>query len=157
MFAPLDFATITAALTSKAGWIELALIAVCVAAGLALDRRVRLKSASGAQIVRVGLGSVNRLVLPLATLAFLLVALAIFGRWHTPFFLAIAIPLTVALAAIRLLVYALRELFGSPAWVPWSERVISYAIWGIVLLHFTGVLPQLRNELDAMDVPVGAK
>jgi small-conductance mechanosensitive channel len=157
MFTPLDLATITAALTSKAGWIELALIIVCVAAGLALDRRVRLKSASGAQIVRVGLGSVNRLVLPLATLAFLLVALAIFGHWHAPFFLAIAIPLTVALAVIRLLVYAVRELFGSPAWVPWSERVISYAIWGIVLLHFTGVLPQLGEALAAMDIPVGAK
>ena len=157
MFAPLDFATIAAALTSQAGWIELALIALCFAAGWALDRRVRLKPASGAQIVRVGLGSVNRLVLPLVTLVVLLVALAFFERWHTPFFLAIAIPLTVALAVIRLLVYAIREVFGAPAWVPWSERVISYAIWGIVLLHFTGVLPQLREELDAIDIPVGSK
>jgi small-conductance mechanosensitive channel len=157
MFAPLDFATIVAASTSRAGWIELALIAVCFAAGWALDRRVRLKSASGAQIVRVGLGSVNRLLLPLVTLALLIVAAAVFGHWHAPFFLAIAIPLTVALAAIRLLVYAIREVFGAPAWVPWSERMITYAIWVILLLHFTGVLPQLREELEAMDIPVGAK
>jgi small-conductance mechanosensitive channel len=121
------------------------------------DRRVRWKSASGAQVVRVGLGSVNRLLLPLVTLALLFVALAVFRRWHPPFFLTIAIPLIVALAAIRLLVYAIRELFGAPAWVPWSERVISYAIWGIVLLHFTGVLPELWDELDAMQIPVGAK
>jgi len=157
MFAPLDFATIATAATSPAGWIELALIAVCFAVGWGLDRRVRLKSASGAQIVRVGLGSVNRLLLPLVKLGLLLVAFAVFRHWHAPFFLPIAIPLTVALAVIRLLVYAIREVFGAPAWVPWSERVISYAIWGIMLLHFTGVLPGLWQELDAMEIPVGAK
>ena len=157
MFAPLDFPMISAALTSKAGWIELLLIALCFGCGLALDRRVRWKSASGAQIVRVGLGSVNRLLLPLVTLLLLFLVLVVFQRWHSPFFLTIAIPLIIALAVIRLLVYAIREVFGAPAWVPWSERVISYAIWGIVLLHFTGVLPQLREELDAMEIPVGAK
>ena len=157
MIAPLDFATISAALTSRTGWIELGLIAVCFGVGWMFDRRVRWKSASGAQIVRVGLGSVNRLLLPLVTLALLVLALAVFQRWQPPFFLSIAIPLIVALAAIRLLVYAMRELFGAPAWVPWSERVIAYAIWGIVLLHFTGVLPGLWEELDAMQIPIGTK
>ena len=115
MFAPLDFATIATAMTSAPGWIELGLIAACFAVGWALDRRFRWKSASGAEIVRVSLGSVNRLLLPLVTLALLLVALAVFRRWHAPFFLTIAIPLTIALAVIRLLVYAMRELFGAPA------------------------------------------
>ena len=132
MWAPLDFATIAKAMASREGWIELVLIAACFAAGWVLDRRVRLKSASGAEIVRVGLGSVNRLLLPLAMLGLLLVALAVFRRWYPPFFLPIAIPLTVALAVIRLLVYAMREIFGTPAWIPVSERVISYAIWGIM-------------------------
>jgi len=157
MWAPLDFATIAKAMTSPQGWIELALIAACFLAGWILDRRVRLKSASGAEIVRVGLGSVNRLLLPLAMLGLLLIALAVFRRWYPPFFLPIAIPLTVALAVIRLLVYAMREIFGAPAWIPVSERVISYAIWGIMLLHFTGVLPGLWEELDAMEIPLGAR
>src|SRR5436190_15297065 len=157
MFAPLDFATIATAMTSTPGWIELGLVAACFAIGWAFDRRVRWKSASGAEIVRVGLGSVNRLLLPLVTLVLLLIALAAFRRWHPPFFLTIAIPLTIALAVIRLLVYAIREIFGAPSWVPWSERVISYAICAIVLLHFTGVLPGLWEELDAMQIPVGSK
>ena len=41
--------------------------------------------------------------------------------------------------------------------MPVSERVISFAIWGIVLLHFTGVLPGLWEELDAMQIPIGAR
>ena len=157
MFAPIDFTRIEAALASPAGWWELAIVAVCFAIGWMLDRRLRLESASEAEVVRLGLGSVNRMLLPLATLALMLVAAAVFQRWHPPFFLPIAIPLMVALALIRLIVYAMHELFGAPAWLPWSERVVSFAIWGIVLLHFTGVLPELWADLDALDIPIGAK
>ncbi len=115
------------------------------------DRRRARRSFASGSAASIGL------LLPLAMLGLLLVALAVFRRWHAPFFLTIAIPLTVALAVIRLLVYAMREIFGAPAWVPVSERVISYAIWGIVLLHFTGVLPGLWEELDAMEIPLGSE
>jgi len=157
VFAPIDFTNIEAAVASPAGRWELAIVAVCFAIGWMLDRRLRLRSASEAEVVRLGLGSVNRMLLPLATLALMLVAAAVFQRWHPPFFLPIAIPLMVALALIRLIVYAMHELFGAPAWLPWSERVVSFAIWGIVLLHFTGVLPELWAELDALDIPIGAR
>ena len=102
MFEPIDFTRIEAALVSPAGWWELAIVAACFAVGWMLDRRVRLESASEAEVVRLSLGSVNRLLLPLVTLVLMLVASAVFARWHPPFFLPIAIPLMVALALIRL-------------------------------------------------------
>jgi small-conductance mechanosensitive channel len=157
MFDPLDFGGIAAALTSPAAWVELAIVAACFGIGWLIDRRVSLTSAHETGIVRVGLGGVNRLLFPLVTFALLTVALAIFRRWETPFFLTIAIPLTVALAAIRLIVYTIRELFGTPEWLPFSERVVSFTIWGLLLLHFTGILPGLWSELDAMDIPIGSK
>ena len=157
MLDPIDLDRIGTALASRSGWIELAVIGACFGAGWLLDRRVSLHSASDAGMVRVGLGSVNRLLLPLVTLALLLVATAVFRRWQPPFFLPIAIPLMIALAVIRLLVYAMRGIFGAPAWLPSSERVMSFAIWGIVLLHFIGVLPELWAELDAMEIPIGNK
>ncbi len=157
MFVPIDFTRIEAALASPAGWWELAIVALSFAVGWMLDRRLRLQSASEAEVVRLGLGSANRMLLPLATLGLMLVAAAVFRRWYPPFFLPIAIPLMVALALIRLIVYAMHELFGAPAWLPSSERVVSFAIWGIVLLHFTGVLPELWAELDALDIPLGSK
>ena len=162
MFAPIDFTRIEvtrieAALASPAGWWELAIVTVSFAVGLMLDRRVRLESASAAEVVRLGLGSVNRMLLPLVTLGLMLIGAAVFSRWHPPFFLPIAIPLMFALALIRLIVYGMHELFGAPAWLPSSERAVSFAIWGIVLLHFTGVLPELWAELDALDIPVGTK
>ena len=157
MLAPIDFPRIAAALQSHAGWVELAIVALSFAIGWILDRRVRLQWTSGAEVVRLSLGSVNRLLLPLVTLALLVVAMVVFQRWHEPFFLSIAIPLMVALAIIRLLVYAMREIFGAPAWLPFSERVVSFAIWGVVLLHFVGVLPELRADLEGLVIPVGTK
>jgi small-conductance mechanosensitive channel len=157
MLGPADFTYIQAELASPGGWIELAAVAACFAVGWMSDRRVRLKSPSGTELARVGVGSVNRLVLPFVTLGLLIMAAAIFRSWRTPFFLTIAIPLTVALALIRLLVYAAHELFGAPTWMPLSERVISFLIWGVVLLHFTGVLPQLWDGLNAMEFPIGSR
>ncbi len=70
---------IETALASVAGWVELAIVAACFGVGWLLERRVRLKSAAqDAGFVRVGLGGVNRLVLPLVTLGMLLVAGAAF-------------------------------------------------------------------------------
>jgi small-conductance mechanosensitive channel len=157
MMTPTVLTHIEAALASRTGWIELAIVAGCFVIGWILDRRWRIHSASEAEVVRLGLGSVNRLLLPLVTLVLMVVATVAFGRWHPPFFLPLAIPLIVALALTRLLVYAMREIFGTPAWLPSSERVISFTIWGIVVLHFTGVLPELWAELDAMAIPVGSK
>jgi small-conductance mechanosensitive channel len=157
VLTPVDFSHYESALATPAGWIDLALVAVCFAAGWLLDRRVSLKSASGATVVKAGLGGVNRLLLPLTTLVLLLVAAAVFRHWQPPFFIAIALPLTVALALVRLMVYALRGLFGTPTWLPASERVISFAIWALVLLYFTGVLQQVSTELDALQIPLGSK
>ena len=157
MFAPIDFSRIESALRSPWSWGELAVVGACFLAGWLLDRRVRLKSSSEAELVRVGLGGVNRVLFPLATLILLVVAYVVFQHWHRPFFISIALPLTVALAAIRLLVYALHGLFGTPSWLPVSERVIAFGIWGLALLYFTGVLPELGAALAAIVIPIGSK
>ncbi len=157
MLTPVDLSHYESALATPAGWLDLGLVAVCVAAGWLLDRRVSLKSESSATVVRAGLGSVNRVLLPVTTFVLLLVADAVFRHWQPPFFISIALPLTAALALIRLVVYALRGLFGRPAWLPVSERVVSFAIWVPVLLYFSGIMPGLRSELDALQIPLGSK
>jgi small-conductance mechanosensitive channel len=157
MFAPIDYSRIATALASPAGWIELAVVGACFLAGWLLDRRVTLESKSEAELVRVGLGGVNRVLFPLVTVVLLVVAYVVFRRWHPPFFIPIALPLTVALALIRILVYGLHGLFGTPAWLPASERMIAFTIWGLVLLYFTGVLPELAAVLASVEIPVGSR
>ena len=157
MLAPIDFTRIETALAEPFGWIELALVAACFLAGWLLDRRVRPKSASEAELVRFGWGGVTRLLLPLSTLVLLFVTTTVFRHWHAPFFLEIAIPLVVALAVIRLLVYALHVLFGTPAWLPASERAIGFTVWALVLLYFVGVLQGVGAEMERLEVPIGSK
>ena len=84
---------------------------------------MRLKRADAGEFVRVGLGGVNRLIFPLVVArAAACVAHAVFRIVHPPFFLSVALPLAIALALIRLFVYALRGLFGDATWMAASER-----------------------------------
>jgi small-conductance mechanosensitive channel len=155
VLTPIDFGRITTALATAAGWVELALVAACFVGGYLVDRRLQIRSSSEAELVQLGLSGLNRVLLPLAALALLLIAEAAFRRWHPPFFIAIAVPLAVALALIRLFVFVVRRLFGTPGWLPASERAIAFTIWALVLLYFTGILPEVRTELSEIDLPIG--
>jgi small-conductance mechanosensitive channel len=49
----------------------------------------------------------------------------------------------------------MRTLFASQAWLKAGERAIAFSIWGIVVLHFTGVLHEFKDELDSIRLPIG--
>ncbi len=155
MLEPIDYSRIETALSSRAGWLELGIVALCFAVGWLADRRMRWSPTTPTEAIRLGAGGVNRLIFPLVTLLLLLAAYVTMRHFQPPFFLPIAIPLVVALALIRLFVYAVRGVFGSPSWLKTSERAISFTIWGLLILRYVDVLPQIGNELDAIEIPLG--
>lgn len=155
MITSIDFSRIDTALSSPAGWNELALVAFCVAAGWLADHPLRIGTPTQTGALRVGVGGVNRLIFPLVTLALLLAALAVYRHYRPPFFLSLALPLIVALALIRLAVYALRGVFGGAAWLKTWERAIAFSVWFFLVLHFIGVLPEIGAEFDAIEFPIG--
>ena len=155
MVTSIDFERVQTALSLPAGWIELAIAVACFALGWAADRRFRVTREHAPEVVRVGLGGVNRLIFPLVSLALVVGATAIFAHFQPAFFLKAALPLAIALALIRLLVYALRGIFGNAEWMKTSERAISLSIWVLVILYFLGVLQDVGAQLDAMQIPLG--
>lgn len=155
MITAIDFSRVDTALATPAGWIELGLVGLCALLGWLAARRLRVTTATETEVLRVGVGGVNRLIYPLVTLLLLLAATAAFRHFKPPFFLTVAVPLFVALALIRLAVYALRGIFGSSAWLKAYERAISFTVWGLLILYFFGVLPQIGAELDAIELPIG--
>jgi small-conductance mechanosensitive channel len=155
MLSPIDYSHVDKALTTPAGWIELALVLACAVFGWLADRRLHVTPRHDTEVSRVGAGGVNRLIFPLVTLLLLVAVRTGFKVYAPPFFLSLAIPLFVALALIRLAVYALRGVFGGAAWLKTSERVISFSVWALLVLHFVGVLPEIGNELDALEIPIG--
>jgi small-conductance mechanosensitive channel len=155
MVAPLDLDRVQQILSTPAGWIELAAILVCFGLAWSVDRRVRLRSEPGSHLAKIGAGSVNRLVFSLTALLLLYLARALFQRWQTPFFLQIAIPLAIALALIRLLVYSLYNIFGSGHWLPASERAISFTIFAALLLYYVGILQAIGEALSDVRFKIG--
>ena len=100
-------------------------------------------------------GSV-RVVFPLVMAILLQVSAGILAQYKliTPL-LDLLVPLLLSLAAIRVIVYALRRAFGpSPALRAW-EGIISTIIWGAVALHLLGWLPDVLASMDALAITLG--
>jgi small-conductance mechanosensitive channel len=157
MIAPIDFGRLQLALASAHGWLELLLALVCIGAGWLIDRRIDRARAARRQQARLP-GSVIRIAFPLFALLLVYIASAGWSRYvGPPFFLAIATPILIALAAIRMLAYALHRLFPAQAWLPASELAIGTAVWGLAILYFLGILPEIRSTLDQLVLPIGKK
>ncbi len=155
MLAPLELDRILEALGTPAGFADLGAVLACFGVAWWVDRRVRLGSSVESRLAKIGAGSVNRVIFPLTALLLLLVVRSFLMRWHPPLFFSIAVPLVVALALIRLCLYALHSLFGPSRFVPISERAISFTIFGALILYYFGVLPEIANTLAEVKLPVG--
>ncbi len=155
MIEPLGIERIQAALAERNGWLELIAIVACFLVGWWIDRKVHLSSPNDSRMAKFGTGGVNRLIFPLTTLALLMLVRSATHAIHEPVFLPYVIPLAVALALIRLCVYALRSAFGQGRQLPASERTVSFVIWGALLLYYVGVLPELMNTLEGAELSIG--
>ena len=155
MVAPLNLERIQTALAGQYGWIELGAVLACFAVGWAIDRRLHVASLGESKMAKIGTGSVNRLIFPLTTLALLLIVRGALPQFHSSAFFPIAIPLIIALAAIRLCVYALRNLFGHDNPLPVSERTVSLTIWVALLLYYLGVTQEIGTALEDAQLSIG--
>ncbi|MDR0247424.1 MAG: mechanosensitive ion channel [Burkholderiales bacterium] len=153
----LDFSRITTVLSSPMGWLDLALTLVSVAVAYGLSRYWYTKQKEKWPTLSENAlsGGMIRVVFPLLALLLVLLARSLFRIYETPLFLNIALPLMLALAAIRILIYTLHTLFTHAAWLKTSERAIAFTIWFLVVLHFLGILPELKGELDSVALPIG--
>ena len=158
MFHPVDPAQIQAALASGAGWIELAIVIACTALAWVIDSHVRRqRAARGDATLNADMppDRVARVLFPLLVLVLLFVARIVHVRYAPPLFLDIALPLALAVAATRILIYALRRIFPQQRWLPGWERGIVLLVLAVLVLHYVGVLPQMLTELDNVVVPIG--
>jgi small-conductance mechanosensitive channel len=155
MLAPLELDRIVQALGTPAGIVDLVVVIACFGAAWWVDRRVRLRSGVESRFAKISTGSVNRVIFPLTALLLLLAARGILRYWHAPVFFSIAVPLVVALALIRLCLYAVHNLLPTGHAMPVSERAISFTIFGALILYYFGVLPEIGNTLAEAKLPIG--
>ena len=124
---PIDFGRLQVALASARGWLELAVMLLCIGVAWAIDRRLDKARERRALHLRLPGGFV-RIAFPLLALALTYIASFAWRRYAgPPFFLAIATPILIALAIIRMIAYGLRRLFPKQAWLPASELAAKQA------------------------------
>lgn len=142
---------------------QLGVIAACLVAswliGLVLRPRLRQAGAQAEadeEVLKIGAAGLDRVLNPAIMWALLLAS-----RWAMHFqdlpvrVLNVAIPLAYSLVIIRVAIYVLRHTFPSGAWLRGSERAISWTMWGGVMLHITGLLPDIRSWLEELALPIG--
>jgi small-conductance mechanosensitive channel len=103
-----------------------------------------------------GRAGIRRVGFPLFMLLALLLGREIAGFWlSNTHLLNLAVPLLLSLAAVRLVVYALRYAFEPRESLKAFERTAAWLIWGAFALHITGLLPRIHAAMEALSFQSG--
>ncbi|WP_341937293.1 mechanosensitive ion channel family protein [Marinimicrobium sp. C2-29] len=121
-----------------------------------LQKLMQSRADSGPGFRHLAIRSLQRLLWPLAALAIILPAKAILAHYRHPVqILEVAIPILVALALIRLIVYLLRKTFTVSPLLKSSESILAILIWLGVAMHLLGWLPAVLTLLDGLAFTLG--
>ena len=145
--------------------LELGVIALCLAlAGLINHRFARRQNdealstggdALGAA-ARLGREGLQRLIFPLSAIGLLAFARMIYGALHQPpVLMHLVIAMLVAMGVIRMIVYALRQVFSPAGWLSTFEFIIGLTIWSAWVMHALGILPEAIDWLDSQQIALG--
>lgn len=97
----------------------------------------------------------NRLVLPAALLAPVLIGRAILGKWQDVHLFNLAVPLLLSFIAIQGCFFVLRRILKPSRTLHVVERTVSWLVWVVFALHLTGYLDEVVAALDAVGFDAG--
>ncbi|WP_137896315.1 mechanosensitive ion channel domain-containing protein [Ramlibacter sp. 2FC] len=145
-----------AALQHPSSLIELAAIALCALLAWGLVSLLRRTTVvSDEHSILFGRRLVDGALFPLLLLGLSFVARAAIARWLPVVLLEVAVPVFMALAAIRVGVKVLQVAFGGAPFVRLLEHSISWVAWLAMVLWVSGLLPLVLEELDQIGWKVG--
>jgi small-conductance mechanosensitive channel len=104
---------------------------------------------------KFGEGNFEHVAFPLAALGCTALAILVLGHYQSTSLLEIQRSLLVALLVIRLAVYVLRHIFPHGTALRRAIRIIAWVAWISVVLHVTGLLPEVIDALDSVGITVG--
>jgi small-conductance mechanosensitive channel len=150
-----DFAGWLAAFSQPTVALELATLVGCVLLAWALVRALRQAVGRDERSVFLGRNDVDGVLFPLLLLCLGFGARAVLDRYINIAVLDVAVPVLLALVAIRTGVKVLQIAFSQARWVRALEQTISWLAWLAMVLWVSGVLPALLNALDQISWKVG--
>lgn len=147
---------IMADFSSPAALWQLLIIALAVGAAFAINGALRAYFMNHMHDhAKPVLGVINRILFPISALIMVGVARYVCEGWMHVSMLRIASRLLLAMAVIRVLVYALRYIFSPSGWLKTLEHVIAWGVWLLVALHLSGILPEIAIALEEVKFNIG--
>lgn len=139
---------------------QVGVLAVCLLLAGLISRQIRMvlrrRREANPELLRgAGEEGLRRVIFPLSALGLVVVARAGLSQWHHVNLLKLAVPLLMAMAAIRLTVHALKRAFPKAGWLASFERFFAFGAWAVVALHIVGVLPAVIEGLEQISFSVG--
>jgi small-conductance mechanosensitive channel len=113
------------------------------------------EKASLSESVWLGARVIDGVMFPLLALGLAYAANRIVGQSQALSLLKIAVPILLALVAIRLVSRTFALSFPSSLLARMTENLISWLAWIAVVLWVTGLLPTVSAELADIEFPVG--
>lgn len=109
---------------------------------------------------RIGVDSFGRVLGPLLIVALLALSKVVLLKFHYHVnLLKVAFPIFMSLAAIRIVFYVLRRVFGRRGQLGGAfktfERVFSFLAWMAVVLYLLGFWDDIFGYLDSHNLPIG--
>ncbi len=98
---------------------------------------------------------VDGLLFPLIALVLTYAANRLVVQWQVLSVLKVAVPMLIALVAIRFLARTLSLTFPQSKLAHVSEQFFSWFAWIVAILWIAGVLPQVLAEFDSIEITVG--
>jgi len=141
--------------TPVAGW-QIGVIVMACAIAWMINGAIRAYVMSHApESWKIGIGTFNRLLFPLSTLSIVLFSKWVLGHWQHTTMLHLASNLLLAMAAVRLVVYAMRYIIAPGGVLKTIEHTLATMIWLVLALHLSGILPEMLEMLEAVKFKVG--
>ena len=153
-----DFAGWLAGFQQPTVWLELGVLALCVALawGLVTLLRRALDMEEEKSSVLFGRRVMDGVLFPVLLLALGYVARSVLASHIVLAVFKVAIPVLVSLVVIRMGVKVLQAAFSQAPWVRVMERSISWIAWGAMVLWVSGLLPLVLEEMDQITWKIGA-
>jgi len=142
---------------SSSAWLEMLVLLGCLAVAYGAVRwwGLHLKEKGRVSPIWFGHQPLSGAMFPLLSLLLLYVAELIVMRYMPVFWLRLALSLLFSLTIIRFVARVLSKTFPASTSMRLIERVFSWAMWGIAVLHSVGLLPVVLEELDSIRLTLG--
>jgi len=144
------------AFTQPTVLVELLTLALCVALAWGLVRMLRQAFGRDERSIWFGRKDMDGVLFPLALLCLGFAARTVLSYSMNVAVFKVAVPVLVALVAIRTGVKVLQVAFSQARWVRALEQTISWLAWLAMVLWVSGLLPVILNELDQIGWKVGS-